>query len=253
MSDVLELKDNWDAHWTKYAASAEQNPAQLYRRKLIFDLLGTSTPERILDIGSGQGDFARDVQSVYPQAKLLGLELSQAGVQIAQKKMPSAEFIQRNLMEPAETPERYRGWATHAVCSEMLEHVDEPSTVLKNIAPFLQKDCRLVVTVPAGPISAFDKHIGHRRHFTKQLLKVEAERADFEVQEFYSAGFPFMNLYKLAVILRGKRLIEDVADGSGGASSPAAAFTMKVFQRLFRLNMGNTPWGWQIAAVLRLK
>jgi len=67
---------DWNRLWEAYEASARENPAQAYRRRLIFDLL--AIPEqgegvRLLDIGSGQGDFSLELRRRYPRAKILGL------------------------------------------------------------------------------------------------------------------------------------------------------------------------------------
>ena len=117
-------------HWEEYAALAAANPAQDYRRKVIFALLGlrgTGAGVRLLDIGSGQGDLAASVRRRFPAAEILGLELSQAGVEISRHKIPGARFVQRNLLEPCDPPPDQRAWATHAVCSEVIEHVDDPA------------------------------------------------------------------------------------------------------------------------------
>ena len=37
---------------------------------------------------------------------------------------------------------------------------------MRNAAALLAPGAKVVVTVPGGPRSAFDKHIGHCRHFT---------------------------------------------------------------------------------------
>ena len=116
----------------------------------------------------------------------------------------------------------FRGWATHAVCSEVLEHLDDPEAMLANVRPFLAPGCKLVITVPAGPRSAFDKHIGHRAHFTTTRLERTLRAAGLDVVDLRGAGFPFFNLYRLAVVLRGKKLIEDGAD-HGQANLPLAA------------------------------
>lgn len=248
------VQDDWNQHWDKFADAAEENPAQRYRRRRILDLLGLSrkpAEARVLDVGSGQGDFSRDLSKTYPQAKLLGLELSQSGVAISKHKVPTAEFIQQDLMEPKEPPAEYKGWATHAVCSEMLEHVEEPAKVLRNIRPYLADDCRLVITVPGGPMSAFDKHIGHRKHYTRAELQALLKEAGYQVETVYSAGFPFMNLYRLVVIARGEALIQDVNKDTDGGVSPLARLAMALFRPLFRLNLPQSPWGWQMIAVAR--
>jgi len=112
--------------------------------------------------------------------------------------------------------------------------------------------CQLIVTVPGGPMSAFEKHIGHRQHFTPAKLRTLLEESGFAVEWTTGAGFPFFNLYKCAGYLRGERLIEDVRKGGGGqpASSLALA-AMSVFDVLFHCNIRSSPWGWQMIGKAR--
>ena len=59
-------------------------------------------------------------------------------------------------------------------------------------------------------MSAFDKHIGHRRHFTPERLRQLLLDAGLQVESLNGAGFsPFFNLYRLTVVARGKKLIDD--------------------------------------------
>jgi SAM-dependent methyltransferase len=242
----LAVHDNWDRHWDDYASSAERNPAQRYRRKLILSSLGlnqaASTP-RVLDIGSGQGDFAADLLAACPDARVLGLELSASGIEIAARKVPGAEFLQCDLTQPHEPPPGRQAWATHAVCSEVLEHVDDPERLLVNAQPWMAPTCKLIVTVPGGPMSAFDKHIGHRKHYRPEDLRCLLERAGFRVDLASGAGYPFFDLYRRVVIARGSRLIGDVSR----KPSPAARTAMGVFDALFRLNVHSR--GWQTFAI----
>ncbi|HET7489593.1 MAG TPA: class I SAM-dependent methyltransferase [Acidimicrobiales bacterium] len=244
-------QDDWDTHWRHYAGSATTNPAEAYRRDLVLRLLdlGAGRP-RVLDVGSGQGDLAAAVHERHPEADVAGIELSEHGVAVAAAKVPAADFVRHDLLSGDPLPDRLHGWATHAVCSEVLEHVDEPERLLAAARECMAPGCRLVVTVPGGPRSAFDRHIGHRRHYDRAALRQVLERAGLRVERVSAAGFPFFNLYRLAVILRGEKLIDDVAaeDGGAAASGPALA-VMRGFGVLFRANLGATPWGWQIVAV----
>src|SRR5690349_22877878 len=95
-------RDDWDRHWQEYNQTAEQNPAQEYRRELILSLLavrGSGEGTRILDIGSGQGDMASAIRKRFPSAEVMGLELSESGVMISRAKVSGARFIQRNLLD----------------------------------------------------------------------------------------------------------------------------------------------------------
>jgi SAM-dependent methyltransferase len=251
-TQAAKKTDDWEKHWTSYAESASANPAQTYRRMLIFQALAlgaASRPVRLLELGSGQGDFARDVLGVRPDAEIVGLDLASTGVEIARRKVPEGAFFQQDFTRPLAVPERYHGWATHAVCSEVLEHLDDPVAALRNVRALLAPGCKLVITVPAGPMSAFDKHIGHRSHFAAERLQQTLRDAGLEVADLRGAGYPFFNLYRLAVIARGKALIED-ASGEGGRPLPLAARgAIKMFSMLFRLNRETGLRGWQLVAV----
>jgi hypothetical protein len=135
------------------------------------------------------------------------------------------------------------------VCSEVLEHIDDPVAMLRNVRPLFAPGCRVVVTVPAGPMSAFDQRIGHRRHFTLHLFEQTLRDAGLRANNLYGAGFPFFNLYRLAVVARGKKLIEDVAGHDETTLPLSARATMGAFSWLFKLNAKNTRFGWQLLAV----
>ena len=247
-------QDDWDAHWDHYAESAAQNPAQRMRHALIARLLcedGGKAEMRVFDLGSGQGDLVRKLVPLLPNARFVGAELSESGVAISQQKVPGATFLVADIFEPPAPLKEFTGWATHAVCSEVLEHVDDPVSFLRHAGTYLASGARLIVTVPGGPMSAFDHHIGHRQHFDRRKIRSMLEQAGYSVERTYLAGFPFFNLYRLFVIARGKRLARDVETKSGGASSGLAGFVMKVFRLLFHANLLDSPFGWQVVATAR--
>ena len=244
--------DDWEAHWSSYADSNTLNPAQVYRRRLVLDALGLERaprPVRLLELGSGQGEFARDLLAIHPHVELCGLDLAATGVELARHKVPRAAFFQQDFTRPIAIPETYRGWATHAVCSEVLEHLDDPAAVLANVRTLMAPGCRLVITVPAGPMSAFDRHIGHRAHFTAQRLADTLRAGGFEIADLRGAGFPFFNLYRLAVVARGEKLIQDAAGEHGSRLPLTARATIRMFSWLFRLNRQTGVRGWQLVAV----
>src|SRR5262245_43041606 len=213
---MSSTRDDWDRHWRDYSDTAEQNPAQSYRRELILSLLGrvdAGQGMRIIDIGSGQRDMAAAIRARFPSAEILGIELAQSGVEISRRKVPTAQFVQRNLLDQTQPPEDLRGWATHAVCSEVVEHLDDPVVVLRNARAYMNEQCCLVLTVPGGPMSAFDKHIGHRKHWRPRGIENLLRESGYTPEHVTGAGFPFFNLYRCLVILRGKKLISDVSAG----------------------------------------
>jgi SAM-dependent methyltransferase len=241
--------DDWDRHWDDYAAAAERNPAQRYRRRVALALLeAQGAPRRLVDVGSGLGDLLASAARRWPSAQLLGLEPSAVGVRRARAKVPEARFV---VTADAEVPPELEGWATHAVCSEVLEHVDDDVAVLTAARRVMAPGCRLVVTVPGGRMSAFDRHIGHRRHYTARSLSATLRAAGYDVETTTGAGFPFFNLYRRLVIARGEALVDDVRTGAAEPSAPAR-LAMAGFDPLFRLNLRSSPWGAQIVGVARV-
>lgn len=246
-----DATDDWDEHWSAQATMNALNPAQQYRKRLVLDALAlreAKSPVRLLELGSGAGAFAAEVFAVRPDIEFVGLDLSEVGVGIARQKIPQASFFTQDFTAPFALDDRYKNWATHVVCSEVLEHLDDPVAMLRNVRPLLARGCRVVVTVPAGPMSAFDRHIGHRRHFNANGLQKMLREAGLDVADLRGAGFPFFNVYRLAVVARGKKLIEDAAYQDH--SLPLSArMTIRAFSWLFRLNTQKTKLGWQLVAV----
>jgi SAM-dependent methyltransferase len=242
--------DDWDTHWVDYAAAAKHSPAQIYRRRLTLRLLDQRAgPGRLVDLGCGPGDLLHDARLRWPAADLLGVEMSARGVELARQKVPDAEFIQADLVSgAAPNGGDFRAWGTHAVCSEVLEHVDDPVTLLRNGRYYLQPGARVVVTVPGGPISAFDRHIGHRRHYTPELLAKTFAEAGLNTNEVGAAGFPFFNLYRWFVLRRGQSVIDDVVARNGGLT-PAARLAMMAFNPLLVVSVPRSRWGRQVIGV----
>jgi len=254
---VQAERDEWDRHWALYGEPAQGNPANAYRHRLVLHLLGRPGPgEVVLDVGSGQGELALVLKRRFPAATVRGIEYSAEGVARATAAAAAAgldvAFAQRDLLEPATLRPEARAAASFATCSEVLEHVDDPGLLLRNAGQYLAPGCRLVVTVPGGPRSAFDEHIGHRRHYGAASLRALLTGAGFDVERVARAGFPFFNLYRLAVIARGRRLIADLESGAPGAAGAPGA-VLAFFDKSFRLNLPSSPFGWQMVAVARYR
>jgi SAM-dependent methyltransferase len=244
-------RDDWDSHWSAYAESAGRNPAQAFRRRIILRQLSAGgEPRRLLDIGSGTGDLAAAVVERFPGVEVLGLELSAEGVALSRVVAPTAEFLQCDLSVPVAPPPGRAGWATHAVCSEVLEHVDDPVAVLRHGRSFMAPRCLLVATVPGGPMTAYDRHIGHRRHFRPPDLARILDSAGFEVLVAGGAGFPWFNVYRLALRALGDR----VTHVAGSDHPPLMArAAMAAVAAVLRVNTRVAARGWQVVATGRLR
>jgi hypothetical protein len=113
----------------------------------------------------------------------------------------------------------------------------------------------LIVTVPSGPRSRFELHIGHRRHYGAAELRDLIDRSGWRVERVRCAGFPFFNAYKLVSIARGDAVIRDAAPSgpAGAVARHAMNAALATFDALFRWNANDTSWGWQLIATARAR
>jgi SAM-dependent methyltransferase len=242
--------DDWETHWSEYAEVSARNPAQAYRRRAIIDAIRSiGRPRRLLDIGCGQGDLLADLAGEWPESELLGVELSAEGVERAAARVPRARLVQLDLLSDAPRPTDLEGWADLATCSEVLEHVESPAVLLAAGAAFVRPGGYVVITVPGGPRTAFDRHIGHRRHFSPDALRSVIEQSGLEPVRVSGTGFPFFDLYKLIVLARGDKV---VADGSATTEpSRLADAVLRAFGVVLRPGLTSSRVGWQLVAVAR--
>jgi len=249
--------DDWDSHWESHGAAVEGGPANIYRRQLIVSLLGSLPADAtLLDVGCGQGELAVFLRETYPEVAVWGVDYSAAGVErgraLAASSGAEVTFVQRDLLQPVALAAGQPA-AQYAVCSEVLEHVDDPICLLRNTRTLLATGCRLVVTVPGGPQSAMDHHIGHRRHYTAADLEGVLTQAGYHVERVVRAGFPFWNLYRLAVMARGRRLVAEIESRAPDTNPPKLeALATSFFNAALRHTWENFPLGWQMAAVVRV-
>jgi hypothetical protein len=96
-------------------------------------------------------------------------------------------------------------------------------------------------------MNAFYQHIGHRKHYSPAELAALLDRSGFAVESTFGAGFPFFNLFRLLLTIRGPRFISDVS----GKPSMVVRIASRIFELLFRLNSSRV--GWQTFAVARYR
>jgi SAM-dependent methyltransferase len=69
------------------------------------------------------------------------------------------------------------------VLLDVLEHLAEPVRVLQHAARAIRADGGIIVSVPAGPVlmGPWDVMLGHRRRYTRKLLREQAAAAGLRV------------------------------------------------------------------------
>lgn len=239
-------RDNWDVHWEQQHWIASINPAQNMRHVAISRIIKNIGTATLLDVGCGQGDLLLDISISNPSVRLYGCDPSAFAIDVVKQKVPAAHLFCADLTQAAIT--ELSDVNLNTICIiEVLEHLDQPEVLIAKVNQMMQVGSTLIVSVPSGPRSDFEVSIGHRRHYSKHTLSELLISGGFKNVKVDRIGFPFFNLYKLVVKVRGKQLTKDINDFNNGAGG-MAKMAMKCFSILFKLNFNRVPFGWQLIA-----
>jgi 2-polyprenyl-3-methyl-5-hydroxy-6-metoxy-1,4-benzoquinol methylase len=133
------------------------------RVDFIAHVLQTSLPPhaRILDVGCGNGVISRHLGRL--GFKVLGIDVSEKTIATAQSLTndPNVQFMKKSAEELVASGEKYDA----VICSEVLEHLNDPGALLRVLYNTLADNGKLIVTVPNGK--------GPRESFvTKPVLRM---------------------------------------------------------------------------------
>jgi SAM-dependent methyltransferase len=125
---------------------------------VVFDQLERMSFSSLVDIGCGDGRFLREVGRRYPEAVLMGVDVSSPAVRLAQALNPDLDYRTADITVDF-IPERFEV----ATLIEVIEHVppDELSRFLDAVADRLIDGGRLVLTVPHRNKPLIPKHYQH--------------------------------------------------------------------------------------------
>ena len=122
----------------------EIDPAFACRAGLILRHVIAAAPGRILDVGCGRGFYAKAIGELFPCAAVAGVDFSAAYLAAARRQAPAAGFARADARALPFPP----GAIDAAVCSEVLEHIEEDAAALSEIARVLRDEGLLLISAP---------------------------------------------------------------------------------------------------------
>ena len=193
----------YDEVWQRYAHLDAASPASFHRRRLIAKLAAETAPGagEVLDVGCGQGELLGELGRRLPNARLSGADVSEQSLSDSRRRSAGSELFALDLTD-SEFDKKHRerlGRYDLVVCSEVLEHIADHELAARRLLGLLKPGGSVIVTVPGGKMSKYDRAIGHERHYRAADLRVLLEVGGFENIRVLAWGFPFHTLYRTAV------------------------------------------------------
>jgi SAM-dependent methyltransferase len=152
--------------------------------------------QSFLEIGCGTGYVLNAVSTTFPQAQITGADLFPKALEFAARRSPNAHFAS---FDATEIP--FQSAFDVVGMFDVLEHIPQDVTVLRQIHKALKARGGLIITVPQHPNlwSQADDFAKHVRRYTRRELGTKLENAGFEIlrcTSFVSLLLPAMVAFR---------------------------------------------------------
>lgn len=163
---------------------------------------------RILDVGCGDGNVS---QLYLSKGEVYGVDISEKALDFARKRGIKTRLVDLNRGRLPYTD----GFFEAVVLTDVVEHLLDPPSLLKEAKRVLKRGGRLIITVPnfarltnrlrmfwGDPVdilhwAKYGDEIEHLHWFTKPKLKSLLQKTNFKEISFVPTGLPEGFLYGL--------------------------------------------------------
>lgn len=190
-------------HWTEiHGALHRLNAYTMGRYQMVLDALGDlPASSRVLDVGCGDGALSGEIAQRL-KARVDGIDTTPLSIELAQ-----TEFSKRKLAGQFTVIDGYRypfddSVFAAVVCSDVIEHVQQPKDMLREMWRVLAPGGRLVVTTPVRYTEAPLDRMHVQEWFPEAFRAFCSETLDAPVvlklshpvalAELYASGHPLV-------------------------------------------------------------
>lgn len=195
-----EMKSGWNSDLTRMhenAAGANHYIDHASRQNavnVLAPILKQPNPI-ILEVGCSSGFFLAELQSKGPNACLVGSDFIGGSLLKLAERLRGVPIVQFDITQCPLEDSSFDG----VVLLNVLEHIEDDLTALKQVHRILRPGGLAVIEAPAGPhlYDFYDRHLMHFRRYTSKSLKTLAEKAGFKVERLSHLGFFIYPLFAL--------------------------------------------------------
>jgi len=162
---------------------------QRYLVTLMNQFIDCDEIKTVLDIGCGEGLNTFFFTEDYPNAEIIGMDLSDVGIAKGNEKYKNVKNLKFECKDVS-TLRPEHGEVFSLVCAfELLEHIEDwekLATVMTEIS-----DKYILISAPIGKMRDYEKAHGHYRNFQRGELESFFNAKGFKKVKTLYAGFPW--------------------------------------------------------------
>ena len=170
--------------------------------KWMADVIRPYVGNRVLELGAGIGNLT--LQFV-PRTLYWASDINPLYLTYLENLSQNRPYLRVGFTD-GEKGDSYpqEGKFDTVICLNVVEHLADDETALKNIRNVLEEGGRAIILVPCGPwlFGTLDEVLGHQRRYTRKQLTELAQRGGFHLQKL----IPFNRVGVIAWWLNGRLL-----------------------------------------------
>jgi 2-polyprenyl-3-methyl-5-hydroxy-6-metoxy-1,4-benzoquinol methylase len=181
------------------------------RATIMTRWINDRDPDSVLDVGCGSGYLTAAIARTDERRDVVGVDINPASIDVARQRDSPARFEEADAFDLP-----YDDFDC-LVYGDVLEHFDDPVSVLEAGREALADDGSVIISVPAfgalyGP---HDEHNGHAERYDRARLREVADAAGFGVTRTQHTNLVPLVPYFIYQRVLG-RPVPDSARGSHG-------------------------------------
>jgi SAM-dependent methyltransferase len=239
--DIIQTADSYDEQWNRLHDCIQLNTGARHRRRLLEETLKQTnlTQPMVIDAGCLLGFNVSAIISALPDSKITGIDFSATAIEGATRRFPSHHWNVINLNSPSELFS-----ADVVVCTEVVEHVDDPMLLLQNLNAMVRREGFLVLTTQSGKINRTEKIVGHLQHFKINQLEESLCQMDYQIQGSTTWGWPGYVIIKYVGNINARRTMDALGSGRYGFITRTINYVAFICSGIF--SRANSSRGSQI-------
>ena len=177
-------------------------------RKYQYDLIRNYVGRKIIEVGSGDRSFTKQILNDPAVERIYSIEPSEVLFNLHENKFKFPEKVKFECIDLFDINTDKTGMFDTAIFIHVLEHIEEDKKALNKIFNFINPGGCVLIEVPALPclFSVHDETLGHFRRYNKKMLKSIIDTEKYQVVKLWYqdpigvlGSFYFFKLRKIKI------------------------------------------------------